>query len=609
MATSFLTRTAPVTGLVQFLHRALDLGSFRGRILAATLAVTALLTAAMGYQWRQSLQEARKLAVALLDSKAEQIEDNMEALREDAQWILARMAERPRVRELDAAACDDEMGAVSRIYPAMLLITLWRPDGELVCTSQAPSPGRRALQPHRPSFDKGLATDGLYVSNLFLGEITGKHLVTFTYPVKNFAGATVGLLSIPLRPEFLDGRLQRLNALPGGVAGIIDGNAVIVARSPNGSQWRGKFIGGSPLADASRSAAKGVVTTKGLDDIERVYAYMTLPGFGWNAYVGVEVDQLFGGFLRQLAQGLAMGLWTIALCLAYALYFTRRISRPLEHLVVVVDAVAAGQLSRRVAIDDRGEGGDCDEVRRLATHINHMLDALERLRESLGEGRRRLHTLSSRLLRAEEIERTRISRELHDQIGQELSALALDLAMLARRGEAHPETLERCISSVDRLLDEVRDITLILRPPLLDELGLVSAMRQHIARLVTPHGIQVRFEAQLDQARLGRDLEATCFRVVQEALTNILRHARARNVGITLRQEGDELAVEVRDDGQGFDVASALNAADAGSSFGVRNLLDRVELAGGILQIDSAPGGGTAISARFPLRPDQGADG
>jgi signal transduction histidine kinase len=222
--------------------------------------------------------------------------------------------------------------------------------------------------------------------------------------------------------------------------------------------------------------------------------------------------------------------------------------------------------------------------------------------ETVERSERSLHELSGRLVRAEEGERGRISRELHDQIGQELTALSLDLEQFERRGTEAPEVVQRSIAAVARLIEQVRDISLILRPPHLDDLGLVAALREHINRYVRPHGIEGYLDAQVNPGRLTSDLEAACFRIAQEAITNVLRHAHARNVWVSVRENGGELVLCVRDDGIGFDVENAFKQASGGASSGLRNVLDRAQLLGGLTTISSSPGHGTEVQARLPLQ-------
>ena len=267
----------------------------------------------------------------------------------------------------------------------------------------------------------------------------------------------------------------------------------------------------------------------------------------------------------------------------------------IEHRIIMADG-RAKFLEERWQVH-RNEHGH--PVR--ATGTTQDVTQRENTARALRETNLRLRDLSGRLLRAEENERRRIARELHDQLGQELTALTMDLKTLAKRSGGTSDVIERCIAGVARLLDQVRDLTLTLRPSQLDDLGLVAALRGHLEHHVRVHGVGVRLETDVNTLRLYPDIEVACFRIVQEALTNMLRHARAKNVLVSIREVGDELVLEVRDDGTGFDVETALDASTRGDSLGLRNLFDRAELAGGSLRIESSSVGGTSAIARFPL--------
>ena len=245
----------------------------------------------------------------------------------------------------------------------------------------------------------------------------------------------------------------------------------------------------------------------------------------------------------------------------------------------------------------RDESGE--PVRALGT----TQDITDRVRaaEALRETNRRLRDLSGRLVRAEESERGRISRELHDQFGQELTALTLDLKILEKRNPGQPDLIARCVATVSLMLEQVRDLTLTLRPSQLDDLGLVAALRGQLERHVKMHGIEVHFDETYRAGHVSPDLEAIAFRIAQEALTNILRHSKGRNVWLTVSNSENELRLEIRDDGAGFDVAAAMKRSTEGQSSGLRNLCDRADLAGGVLIIGSTPGMGTIIRATFPL--------
>ena len=229
--------------------------------------------------------------------------------------------------------------------------------------------------------------------------------------------------------------------------------------------------------------------------------------------------------------------------------------------------------------------------------------ARHRASVELSHAKTRLQALSNRMLEIQEEERRRIARELHDEIGQALTAVKIHLNTAKRRvPEEAAFHLEESIRVTEMALARVRELSLDLRPPQLDDLGLVSALRWQVDRQLCKLGIAVNFKAQPDLPRLSPDLETTCFRVAQEAITNILRHASATEVEMGLASENDTLILTIVDDGQGFDPAAARQRALHGGSVGILGMEERVTQAGGTLTMESAPGQGARLSARFPLK-------
>lgn len=227
-----------------------------------------------------------------------------------------------------------------------------------------------------------------------------------------------------------------------------------------------------------------------------------------------------------------------------------------------------------------------------------------RLFEQISTGRRRLQMLSQELLEVQEAERRHISRELHDEIGQALTAVKVNLQAALRMTGASSLNpyLEESISVVERTLEQVRNLSLDLRPSILDDLGVVAAVRWYIDRQANRAGFKAHFRADLPKLRLPPDLETTCFRIVQEAVTNAVRHSQAKNVWVVLEQGNSaELELIIRDDGVGFDVNSAMQRAAGDLSLGLLGMHERAELIGGWVQITSNVEGGTEIRAVFPL--------
>jgi signal transduction histidine kinase len=210
------------------------------------------------------------------------------------------------------------------------------------------------------------------------------------------------------------------------------------------------------------------------------------------------------------------------------------------------------------------------------------------------------------LLDAVEAERRAVARELHDELGQLLATIQLGLqALVEGQRPAAMVDLEESSALVAQAAESVRSLALDLRPAMLDDLGLAPALRSLIRRQSRRGGFDVVQDLDaLDGLSLTDSLSTTCFRVCQEALHNVILHAQAHRVDVSVRRHLDELELRVHDDGVGFDVAS--RRADR-RRLGLLGMEERVAVAGGRLWVESAPGQGTSVRALMPLRPPGGA--
>jgi signal transduction histidine kinase len=224
------------------------------------------------------------------------------------------------------------------------------------------------------------------------------------------------------------------------------------------------------------------------------------------------------------------------------------------------------------------------------------LDQLQQAQDSLQATQERYRSLSRRLLEQQEQERGALARELHDQLGQSLFAVSLNLQAI--KGEVSPASSARVTESmraIEKTIEQVQTLAFELRPSTLDEFGLVGALRLLVSRHGERARLRASFTATSTDTRAPSEIETACFRIVQEALSNVARHARARHVEVTLMTENLALEVTVRDDGVGFSVERLR------TGLGLVGMDERAELAGGRLDIESAPGAGTTLRARFPL--------
>jgi signal transduction histidine kinase len=273
---------------------------------------------------------------------------------------------------------------------------------------------------------------------------------------------------------------------------------------------------------------------------------------------------------------------------------------------VTVPLVAEPDVLGALALGDTtGRVFRRDEVQLLEAFAGQAALALRNARfyEELQASGERLEAMSRRLLDVQESEQRRLARELHDEMGARISAVKMELQALGRRPEvtAVAGDVARTVAAIDELLQRVRRVSLDLRPSLLDDYGLEAALRWYIDRQARAAGLDIRIVSDVGDARFPPEIETACYRVAQAAVTNVIRHADARHTQVELRRDAHGLALLVRDDGKGFDVAAARLRAQRGESLGLLAMQERAALAGGTLEIESVIAHGTELRARFPL--------
>jgi PAS domain S-box-containing protein len=252
------------------------------------------------------------------------------------------------------------------------------------------------------------------------------------------------------------------------------------------------------------------------------------------------------------------------------------------------------------------------EVRSRAIYENGVMVGVQGTARDITErklAQDALQMFSRQLIEAQEDERRRIARELHDQIGQILTAIKMNLYSV----QQVLETAERNsyvkdnIEAVDEALRLVRDLSIDLRPPVLDDFGLATALCWYVDRYTQRTGLEVEITIELpDQnERFSRDLETACFRIAQEALTNIVRHAQASHIVLQLVKDGNVLLLSIKDDGIGFDLESLQKRAPRAATLGLISMQERAHAAGGSIEIESTISKGTEIRFSLSLDPAQ----
>ena len=226
---------------------------------------------------------------------------------------------------------------------------------------------------------------------------------------------------------------------------------------------------------------------------------------------------------------------------------------------------------------------------------------IERTAE-LSDANSALRSLSRRLVEVQEAERRAVARELHDEIGQLLTGLKLFLeTSLHPSTDAQQSVLTDALGQLNELMERVRQLSLSLRPQILDDLGLLTAMEWHFKRYEKQTGIHVTFKHSPFQGRLPPQIETAAFRIVQEALTNVARHAAVKEVAVRLWKQDDRLGLQIEDRGAGFDTAKAMSSR---ASSGLAGMHERAAMLAGQLIIESSPGAGACLTVELPITPE-----
>lgn len=309
-----------------------------------------------------------------------------------------------------------------------------------------------------------------------------------------------------------------------------------------------------------------------------------IPDTPWQVIIEIPVTEANAGLRSLLIILGAILLLGLSLAISVGRVFSRWLLQPIQTLQQSALQISNGDLSHRINLNR------ADELGFLALAFNRMVAALE---NTITE----LRTVSLRLLTAEETERRRIAYEIHDELGQTLTALKISLSLAARLSPDNPH-LVAAQQMATEAQEKARTLSHELRPAMLDDLGLKSTLEWYINRFEQRANLAISLECDFNEETLPPEIKTTLYRLITEALTNIDKHAHASAVTINLQQNERQLTLTVADDGQGFDTG----ALSQTHSLGVAGMRERVNLLRGHFLIESqAGGGGTQITVSLPL--------
>ncbi len=557
--------------------------------LPAFLFVLVVAAQARGAALRQAEREVRYVVDLASREHAHQVIG--------AERLLHRLGQ-------DFRGGEAAFGTLERMLPAMLSgfpqcanLGVLTPEGGL--RSSVVPPAHPVDMRDNPAFRGALHAEGTVLGRYQVGPIVQRPVLLLAHALRGPGAKVEGVLFAALDLAWLDQLARQAHLPPRFALLLADGEGRVLASS-EGEGPRvaaaGDFL---PDLRGLLERGRGLDLRKGQDGQRRLFAAAPLEGVpDLHVAVGVPEGEVVGqanrAFTRAAIALAALTLLAVASSIAAA---DLSVLRDVRQLARATRLFGAGDMSVRAPVSAApGEFQD------LALAFNGMADALIQRHQEALDARDQLRALSHRLQAAREEEGARISRELHDQLGQELTALKLDLSRIRRQlGQACPPTAEgpvgealgQMAAHLDECVESVRRIASELRPNVLDRLGLGPALEWLAREFERRTEVPCLWEGADPTSDLEPGTATALFRVTQEALTNAARHARAHLVQIGLGTEGGDLVLTIQDDGVGFPVQ------DGKESLGLLGMRERIRLVGGDLAVESGPRG-TRVVARVP---------
>jgi signal transduction histidine kinase len=573
-------------------------------VLVAVIPAWIAIAFTAAEQRRIAVTAIQKNVLQLVESSAREEDQVLQGTRQ----ILIALANFVRKADGNPSECNAFCASLLEQFRRYANIGAIKPNGDVFCS---------AVMFHEPTnaadqswFRRAVESGDFAIGDYHVGRITGKPVLVLSYPYPVVESEPAGVVFAALDLQWLNRYIFEIDAqLPDGFTITqIDENAVVIARQPDAELWLGRSMTENSFFREILSQKSGVIEARGDHDIIYIYAFAPLHSSlrkrPLYMILGIPRQLAFADSNRVLRRNLTL-LGIVALVAMLAAWFGSDlfIMRQIKAMAQASRRLAAGEMNARTGLD-HGSG----ELGQLAKTLDEMATALEqrqtereRAEMELKRSQELFRSLSTHLQVAREEERTRIARRIHDDMGQALTALKIDLSWLNKRLATDQgiirEKLESMVTLINETIETVHNVSEDLRPGILDDFGLAAAIEWQAEEFQKRMGIECKTSVPPDEFDLDKERSTNLFRILQESLTNVIRHANATKVEINLNENDGVLFLEVVDNGKGITDAAITNP----KSFGLIGIKERVHSLGGEVDIAGTPNAGTRIIVKIPV--------
>jgi len=575
----------------------------RNRLLAFASAVLVPMVLFGSLAIRQNVTHTKRQILNSSMAIAKVIEANLVEKIDSTEHMLRTLAESPIVRAQDARATRQLLIDVFPLHQSVLNLAAARQDGSVFATVvwDGQEPYSIAAD---PQFQQVLTTGQWTISGRLISTATDQRAVRLTAPCRDEGGHIIGALMVEMSLSQLQRSLAAIGTQEGATFIVTDSEGMVLIHPNYRFVYEGANFADLPPVQAALRGEEGTAEYRNpLDQRLWLWAYTPVRRTSWAVVVGYPTAVAYPPMRGTLIRGMMSLLAMVVLAGAVAFFLSYQLTKPLNELTQRALAIADGNLEQRV--QPQGSG----ELRQLARAFNVMsenltayMSELAAAKEEITQKAQRLRHLLVRTISLQEEERKRVAADIHDGFSQLILGALYETEAAKDAIATDPALAQRKLTNAQELLEHtstgMRQVIYDLRPPLLDDIGLIAALERCLNNYTERTGVRAALSVSGPESRLPTKVEMALYRIAQEALHNINKHAQTDRAAIQLQFSTDRVRMAVQDQGIGFDLVAVQDGAN--ERLGLTGMHERAESVGAHLEIQSAPGRGTTVILEVP---------